>query len=269
MSRKRNKRKRGARYTQDESGFKPRKLTARTANQKTLIKAIRTHDIVLCSGPAGTGKTHIAVGSAVAAFRQRKADRIILSRPVVGVGNDIGYLPGTLEDKIGPYLVPLFDELGYYVERKRLTMMLAEKQLEIVPLSMMRGRTFNDSYVILDEAQNATMAELRMMLTRLGQNSTMILVGDLQQSDLPQSAQGDFRTLIDRLSGLEGIGVCRLTQEDIVRHQLIAQIEDRLCQNTRPDSQTHSSESTKTDVSLGGQSATLLTSGPTADSSPT
>ena len=263
MSRKRNKRKRGAGYTQDESGFKPRKLTARTDNQQTLIKTVRTNDIILCSGPAGTGKTHIAVGSAVAAFRG-KTDRIILSRPVVGVGNDIGYLPGTLEDKIGPYLVPLFDELGYYVERKRLTMMLAEKQLEIVPLSMMRGRTFNDSYVILDEAQNATMAELRMMLTRLGQNSTMILVGDLDQSDLPTKAQGAFRDLIDRLDDLEGIGVCRLTAKDIVRHHLIAQIEERLCPHTQPDSQTPSSASTLKDECLGGQSATLLTSEPTA-----
>lgn len=225
MSRKRRK----ALYAQEETGFKPCRLTARTDNQKKLIRAIKANDIVLCSGPAGTGKTHVAVGSAIAAYRGKTGiDRIVLCRPVVGVGSDIGYLPGTLEDKIGPYLVPLFDELGYYVERKRLTMMLAEKKLEIVPLSMMRGRTFNNSYVILDEAQNAMMAELRMMLTRLGQNSTMILVGDLFQSDLPTKAQGDFRTLIELLDGLEDLEVCRLTREDIVRHHLIAQIEERL-----------------------------------------
>lgn len=261
MSRKRRK----ARYAQEETGFKPYRLTARTDNQKKLIQAIKANDIVLCSGPAGTGKTHIAVGSAVAAYRGKTGiNRIILCRPVVGVGSDIGYLPGTLEDKIGPYLVPLFDELGYYVERKRLTMMLAEKKLEIVPLSMMRGRTFNNSYIILDEAQNATMAELRMMLTRLGQNSTMILVGDLDQSDLPAKAQGDFRTLIDRLDGLEDLEVCRLGRGDIVRHHLIAQIEERLCPNTPQDSPTLSSENMPKDKFPGDQSATSSTSEPTA-----
>jgi phosphate starvation-inducible PhoH-like protein len=257
--------RRKARYAQEESGFKPRKLVARTDNQAHFIKTIKDHDIVLCSGPAGTGKTHVAVGTAVSAFRKTGVDRIVLSRPVVGVGTDIGYLPGTLEDKIGPYLVPLFDELNYCVERKRLSAMLAEKQLEIVPLSMMRGRTFNDSYVILDEAQNATMAELRMLLTRLGQNSTMIVVGDLFQSDLPRSDQGAFRKLLERLDDLEGVGICRLTPRDIVRHHLISSIEERLCLTSQPDSQNLSCENMPPDLYHGGQSDTLPTNVPTPD----
>lgn len=223
-----SRRRRLARYQEDGAGFKPRKLTPRTENQAALIQMIQENVITMCSGPPGSGKTHVAIGSAVAALRQHSVERIILSRPVVGVGTDIGYLPGTLEDKIGPYLVPLFDELAYYVERKRLIEMLAEKVVEICPLSMMRGRTFNSSYVILDEAQNATMPELRMLLTRIGQGSTMILTGDLHQSDLPFAAQGAYRELIDRLADMDEIGTCRLTRGDIVRHHLIARIEERL-----------------------------------------
>lgn len=265
-----SRRRRKARETSVEhSGFKPRKLTARSDNQETFIESIKDHDVVLCSGPAGSGKTHIAIGSAIADYRHAGTEKIVVSRPVVGVGNDIGYLPGTLEEKIGPYLVPLFDELSYYVERKKLTAMLAEKNVEIVPLSMMRGRTFNDCFVILDEAQNATMAELRMFLTRLGQRSTMVLVGDLFQSDLPRREQGAFAELIGRLTGLDGVGICQLYAQDIVRHKLIAKIEDRLCLHTPPDSVSPSSENTKPAKSPGDQSDTSPTNGPTADSSPT
>jgi phosphate starvation-inducible PhoH-like protein len=154
--------------------------------------------------------------------------RIIICRPVVGVGKDIGYLPGHLEDKVGPYLVPLFDEFSYYCENSLLREWADQGKLEIVPLSMMRGRTFNDSFVILDEAQNATMIELRMLLTRIGENSKIVVAGDLNQSDLPNHQTGAFRKVISALVGLEGISIVELTSADIVRHKLIRDIESRL-----------------------------------------
>jgi phosphate starvation-inducible PhoH-like protein len=210
------------------SGFKPRSVTARSYNQKAYIKAIAANDITFCYGPAGSGKTHIAVGMAVQAMRHHDVERIAITRPTVAVGNDIGYLPGTMEEKVSPYLVPLFDELSYYCEQSLMKRWLAEKKLEIVPLTMMRGRTFNDTFVILDEAQNATMGELRMFLTRIGANATMVLVGDIHQSDLHRDLQGSFEFCIERLGNIEGIGICELQAEDIVRHRLISTIENRL-----------------------------------------
>jgi phosphate starvation-inducible PhoH-like protein len=167
---------------------------------------------------------------AVAALRENLIERIVLCRPAVDSGASIGYLPGTMEEKIGPYLVPLYDELSYYVETKTVKAWQEHRILEIVPLSLMRGRTFNNSFVILDEAQNATAGEIRMFLTRIGMNSRMVLVGDLFQTDLPNNTRGAFRDAIDALDGLEGVGVCGLGAEDIVRHRLIAQIEERLSQ---------------------------------------
>jgi phosphate starvation-inducible PhoH-like protein len=165
---------------------------------------------------------------AVTALRENLIERIVLCRPAVDSGASIGYLPGTMEEKIGPYLVPLYDELSYYVETKTTKAWQEHRILEIVPLSLMRGRTFNNAFVILDEAQNATFGEIRMFLTRIGMNSKMVLVGDLFQSDLPGHERGAFQDAIDALEGLEGIGVCGLGAEDIVRHRLIAQIEERL-----------------------------------------
>lgn len=210
------------------SGFKPKRLVAQSANQKTYIKAIKDNDIVLATGPAGSGKTHIAAASAVKQLRSGDIERICICRPVVGVGKDIGFLPGTMEDKVGPYLIPLFDELCMYMERSKLRELLGEGIIEIVPLSMMRGRTFNNCFVILDEAQNATMPELRMLLTRIGTGSTMVLAGDLKQSDLPLVQQGAFKLAVKSLEGIEGIGIVSLTGEDIVRHPLIADIEEYL-----------------------------------------
>lgn len=210
------------------SGYKPRALVARTDNQKTYIKTIRDNVVTMCYGPAGTGKTHIAAGCAVKLMRANEIEKIVVCRPVVGVGKDIGFLPGSMEDKVGPYLVPIFDELSYYVERHMLTQWQAENVLEIVPLSMMRGRTFNDSFVILDEAQNATMPELRMLLTRFGANSKVVVSGDLRQSDLPRDNQGAFIAAIDSLRDVSGIGVVELFERDIVRHPLIGDIESRL-----------------------------------------
>lgn len=227
MSRKRH-RGRDRKKVSHHSGFKPRPLTARTENQRTYISMIRDNVVTMSYGPPGTGKTHIAAGCAVKMMQKKTVEKIVICRPVVGVGKDIGYLPGTMEDKVGPYLVPLFDELSYYAERSLLKRWQAENLLEIVPLSMMRGRTFNDCFVILDEAQNASQPELRMLLTRFGTNSKVVLTGDLRQSDLPSDQQGAFEATIQALDGISGVGIVELHQCDIVRHHLIADIESRL-----------------------------------------
>ena len=211
-----------------KSGFKPRALVARTPNQKRYIQSMVGNDITLCHGPAGTGKTHVACGLAVQMLKKGEVEKICIARPIVGTGKDMGYLPGSMEDKIGPYLVPLFDELSYYLETSKIKSMLGEEVLRIVPLSMMRGRTFNDSFIILDEAQNATLHELKMFMTRIGEGTKMVLSGDLFQSDLPNSEQGAFNGSVQALRDMEGIGVCRLTDADIVRHRLIAEISKRL-----------------------------------------
>jgi phosphate starvation-inducible PhoH-like protein len=210
------------------SGFKPRSLSARNDNQKKYIRTINHNDICMCHGPAGTGKTHVACGLAVELLKKGAVERICIARPIVGTGKDMGYLPGSIHDKIGPYLIPLFDELSYYLELAKIKEMLANEVLQIVPLSMMRGRTFNDSFIILDEAQNATIDELKMLLTRIGENSKMVLSGDLQQSDLPRQQQGAFDSVIQALRPVSGIGVVALTDADIVRHPLIAEIAKRL-----------------------------------------
>lgn len=226
MSRKRKKRERAQR--KPISGFKPHAVEGRTEGQQGYIQAILDNYIVLCHGPAGTGKTHIAAGMAAHFLRQQQVERIVICRPVVGVGKDIGYLPGTMEEKVGPYLMPLFDEFSYYLEAKTLHHFLAERVIEIVPLSMMRGRTFNDSFIILDEAQNGVKTELKLILTRLGVNSKMVLSGDLGQSDLPDREIGAFASAIERLEGLEGVVSVQLMTQDIVRHHLIGELERRL-----------------------------------------
>ena len=223
MSRRRRATSRSERP--ETSGFKPRNVTARTPKQKEYILSIVNNDITFCFGPAGTGKTHVAAGLAVQMLRQKFIEKIIVCRPVISVGQDIGFLPGTLEEKIGPYLVPLFDEFSYYLERKKIKEFTAEHVIEMVPLSMMRGRTFNDSFIILDEAQNATYSEIRMLLTRIGMNSRLVLSGDLRQSDLPENVQGALEDIGHKLERLDGIGLVILTEEDVVRHNLIAQIE--------------------------------------------
>jgi phosphate starvation-inducible PhoH-like protein len=207
------------------SGFKTTRLIGKSTNQKAYLKAIRDNQIVFATGPAGSGKTHIAAGSAVKMLKAHGVERICICRPVVGVGKDIGYLPGNMEEKVGPYLTPLFDELCCYMERSKLRELLDEGGIEIVPLGMMRGRTFNNSFVILDEAQNATMVELRLLLTRIGVDSKMVIAGDLLQSDLPADLQGALKIAMRSLEDIEGIASVSLTGEDIVRNPLIADIE--------------------------------------------
>lgn len=202
---------------------KVRSVTGRTDGQVDYIKTINSHKITICHGPAGSGKTHIA--AALAAWMLSKEsnpiERIILCRPVVDCGQSIGFLPGTADEKVGPYLQPLFDELAYYFRAEDINGMMASKTIQIVPLSMMRGRTFNNSFVILDEAQNATKDELRMLLTRFGQQSKMVLAGDSSQSDMPGR---DFDWVTSAVSRIPAVGVSRLGFEDIVREKLVGEI---------------------------------------------
>lgn len=210
------------------SGFKRRPLVARSPNQKIYIRKIAESDITLAHGPAGSGKTHCAVGAAIHALRKGQTEKIILTRPAVELGNDIGYLPGTMLEKMSPYIRPFFDELSYYCELSKIKHMLDIEigQLEVVPLSMMRGRTFNDAFILLDEAQNCSRNELRMCMTRIGANSKMIITGDLLQSDLHPKDRGGFKFCIDNMHDIDGVSSVALHAEDIVRNSIIADIEE-------------------------------------------
>lgn len=218
------------RSTRNESakGISPKGVVARSPNQEAYLKTLLSNDITFCHGPAGTGKTHCATGVASQLLRKQHIGKIVITRPVVEVGNSIGYLPGTMEEKVGPYLTPLFDELGRFIERATLKRLLDERTVEITPLSMMRGRTFAGAMVICDEAQNANTGELVMLLTRIGEGSCMAIIGDLSQSDLPEARRGAFEHCMDRLRDIEGIGIVELVNTDIVRHHLIGIIKERL-----------------------------------------
>ena len=210
----------------EDPGYKPRQLTARSQNQKDYIRSIDTNPISFCTGPAGSGKTHCAIGMAVQMVRREQLERIIISRPLVGVGKDMGYLPGGVMEKVGPYIVPYFDEISYYLSSSMVGMWLngTPAKLSVVPLSMMRGRTFNDTFVIVDEAQNATHPELKTLLTRMGENSRLIVCGDRDQSDLPDHQRGAMSDSIDRLRHIEGIEHVEMGSEDIVRSPMLAEI---------------------------------------------
>ena len=219
MSRKRSKKN-----NRRDDGFKRGPVSAKTPGQKRLIEAIDGNSIIFCHGPAGTGKTHLAIGKAVDAMRNGSTSKIIISSPMVTTGDGIGFLPGEVNDKVGPYLRPCFDELALFAQKNTLAHWKESEDLEIVPLSMMRGRTFKYSYIILDEAQNATLKQLKSCLTRLGQNSKMIITGDSDQSDLLPQDQGALMHCVKNLKGISGIVSVQLNEEDIVRHELIGHI---------------------------------------------
>ncbi len=190
-------------------------------NQRLLIEAIDQRNLVVAVGPAGTGKTYLAIAKAVEALDAGKVSRIILSRPAVEAGESLGYLPGTLEDKLAPYLRPLYDALTERLGGKRLKTLMAENIIEIAPVAYMRGRTLNNAFIVIDEAQNCTYGQLKMMLTRLGWKSTMVITGDPDQTDLLPGISG-LGQISERLSALEDISVIRLEERDIVRHPLVA-----------------------------------------------
>lgn len=193
----------------------------RTAGQSALMKAIDEHSLVLATGPAGTGKTYLAIAKAVEALEAGTVGRIILSRPAVEAGENLGFLPGGIEDKLAPFLRPLYDALSDRLSPKRLKSLMAEGLIEIAPVGYMRGRTLNNAFVVIDEAQNCTYTQLKMLLTRLGWNSTMVITGDPAQTDLLPELSG-LAEASNKLDGLNGVAVCRLRDNDIVRHPLVA-----------------------------------------------
>ncbi len=193
----------------------------KSPKQKDLMEAIRSHALTLALGPAGTGKTYLAISAAVEALEAGQVDKIILSRPAVEAGETIGFLPGDLNDKMAPYLRPLYDCLSDRLGLKRMKQMMTEGEIEIAPIGYMRGRTLNNAFVVVDEAQNCTYAQLKMLITRLGWHSTMVLTGDPGQSDLLEGLSG-LSDLARRLEAVTGIAVVRLDECDIVRHPLVA-----------------------------------------------
>ena len=201
-----------------------RPVKARSENQQRLIDAYYENDMVFAVGPAGTGKTYLSIALAVKALKEKQVKRIILSRPAVEAGEKLGFLPGDMKDKIDPYLQPLYDALEDMLPQAKLQDMMEKHVIQIAPLAFMRGRTLSDAVVILDEAQNTTPAQLRMFLTRMGWNTKMIVTGDTSQIDLPRSQKSGLIEALHLLNGIEGIGMVRLDQKDIVRHKLVTRI---------------------------------------------
>ena len=192
--------------------------------QKRYVEAIRSHDLTFGIGPAGTGKTYLAMACAVAALLGRSVKRIVLARPAVEAGEKLGFLPGDLAEKVNPYLRPLYDALNDLMDIDKAQAMLSRGQIEVAPLAFMRGRTLNDSFVILDEAQNATSEQMRMFLTRLGYNSKAVVTGDVTQVDLPEGRASGLAEARELLGGVEGIAFCHFTEVDVVRHPLVQKI---------------------------------------------
>ncbi len=191
--------------------------------QKAMMEAVDAHNLVLALGPAGTGKTYLAISKAVEALEAGKVGRIVLSRPAVEAGESLGFLPGDMEEKLAPYLRPLYDALSDRLSMKRVRAMMAEGIIEIAPVGFMRGRTLNNAFVVIDEAQNCTYVQLKMLLTRLGWHSTMVITGDPAQSDLLPELSG-LGPVADRLEAVGNIAVVRLAERDIVRHPLVAEM---------------------------------------------
>jgi phosphate starvation-inducible PhoH-like protein len=207
-----------------QRAFGKKTLAPKTINQRRYIDAIERHDLTFGIGPAGTGKTYLAVAMAVSALLNKKVSRIILTRPAVEAGEKLGFLPGTLQEKIDPYLRPLYDALFDMIEMERVEKLLERNTIEVAPIAFMRGRTLNDSFIILDEAQNCTPEQMKMILTRLGFNSKMVVTGDLTQIDLPSGKVCGLITAAQVLRGVEGISFIHFDDKDVVRHQLVQKI---------------------------------------------
>lgn len=205
-------------------GKKGTPIKAKTVNQKKLVMASESNDIVFAVGPAGTGKTYTAVALAVRALKNRVVKKIILTRPAVEAGENLGFLPGDLKDKVDPFLRPLYDALYDMLPADKIEHFIGNRTIEIAPLAFMRGRTLNDAFIILDEAQNCTGMQIKMFLTRLGPSAKCIITGDLSQIDLPRSVTSGLKMAINVLDGVKGISLIRLSAEDVVRHRLVKEI---------------------------------------------
>lgn len=205
-------------------GQNGRPISPRNANQKRMVKSFADNDLTFALGPAGTGKTYIAIALAVSALKNKLCKRIILSRPAVEAGEKLGFLPGDMKDKIDPYLRPLYDALEDMLPPLKLKEYIESDTIQIAPLAFMRGRTLNDAVIILDEAQNTTRHQMKMFLTRLGMNGKMIITGDTTQIDLPRTVQSGLLQALRILRGVKGIGVIEYEKKDIVRHPLVQRI---------------------------------------------
>jgi phosphate starvation-inducible PhoH-like protein len=201
-----------------------RPVTPKTWNQKQYIQAIRTFDIVFGIGPAGTGKTYLAMAMAMASFSKKQLRRIILARPAVEAGEKLGFLPGDMQEKVNPYLRPLYDALHDMIDSEKVSRMVERGDIEIAPLAFMRGRTLNDSFVILDEAQNTTSEQMKMFLTRLGYSSKAVITGDITQIDLPEGLRSGLVEAKEILNNIEGISFVMFSEQDVVRHPLVQEI---------------------------------------------
>jgi phosphate starvation-inducible PhoH-like protein len=212
--------------TQNILSNRGRTIRPKTVNQKRYVDAIDKNTIVFGLGPAGTGKTYLAMAKAVQALQSKEITRIILTRPAVEAGERLGFLPGTLYEKIDPYLRPLYDALHDMIDPDSIPKLMAAGTIEVAPLAYMRGRTLNDAFIILDEAQNTSAEQMKMFLTRLGFGSKVVVTGDTTQVDLPSGVQSGLRVVQEILEGLDDIAFCRLTSTDVVRHRLVGEIVD-------------------------------------------
>tara|TARA_R110000824_G_scaffold386438_1_gene581362 strand:+ start:2134 stop:2844 length:711 start_codon:yes stop_codon:yes gene_type:complete len=207
---------------------KRRTVSARSPNQKEVLRQIKENDLVFCAGPAGSGKTHLSVGAAVQHFMGNEVQRIVVTRPIVQAGERLGFLPGTAEQKLDPYLYPIFDEFRHFLSHEEIASCKNQREIEIVPLALMRGRNFHNAFIIGDEMQNATYEQMKMLITRMGMGSKLLISGDLTQSDLDRRDQGAFQFCLEELYGIDGIGISYLMKADIVRNPLIPIVLDVL-----------------------------------------
>lgn len=202
------------------------RIKAKTFNQRKLVKAVNEKDMVFAIGPAGTGKTYTAVACAVRALKNKQVRRIILTRPAVEAGENLGFLPGDMKEKLDPYMMPLYDALRDMIPAEKLQQFIELGIIEIAPLAFMRGRTLDKAFVILDEAQNSTVSQMKMFLTRMGMTANFIITGDISQIDLPKKQQSGLTFAVDRLKEIEEIGIVRLNKNDVIRHSLVKKIID-------------------------------------------
>lgn len=230
-------------------------VAARSPGQAVYMEALMSHEMVFGVGPAGTGKTYLAVAQAVAMLQSGKVDRIILSRPAVEAGERLGFLPGDMREKVDPYLRPLYDALYDMMPAEQVVRRLEKGEIEIAPLAFMRGRTLAHAYAILDEAQNTTAVQMKMFLTRMGEGTRMVITGDLSQVDLPGGTRSGLRDALDTLEGIPGIRVVRFDKRDVVRHPLVAQIVDAYDQRAAAegDKQREARRSRETGYGTGGE----------------
>jgi phosphate starvation-inducible PhoH-like protein len=210
----------------------------RSAGQARYMEMLGEHEMVFGIGPAGTGKTYLAVAQAVAMLQAGKVDRIVLCRPAVEAGERLGFLPGDMKEKVDPYLRPLYDALHDMMPGEQVVRRMGTGEIEVAPLAFMRGRTLSHSFVILDEAQNTTAVQMKMFLTRMGEGTHMVITGDLTQIDLPAGTRSGLRDALETLEGVQGIGVCRFDKRDVVRHPLVARIVDAYEQRSTAEKET-------------------------------